>query len=59
MGGSQKNNIEGGLPKKGGLGQFADLRVGLGKKRGEGGVHTMVMETPKRSPNFAPNIKRI
>ena len=32
-GGSQKTNIEGGLPKKGGLGQFANLRVGLAKKR--------------------------
>ena len=31
-GGSQKTNIEGGLPKKGGLGQFANLRRGLGKK---------------------------
>ena len=30
--GLRKNNIEGGLPKKGGLGQFADLRGGLGKK---------------------------
>ena len=25
---SQKNNIQGGLPKKMGLGQFADLRGG-------------------------------
>ena len=32
-GGSQKTNIEGGLPKKRGLGQFANLRGGgLGKK---------------------------
>ena len=29
--GSQKTNIEGGLPKKG---QFADLTGGLGKKEG-------------------------
>ena len=43
--GSQKTYIEGGFPKKGGgggLGQFADLRGGLGKKdRGsvyEGGL---------------------
>ena len=37
MGGSQKANIEGeGLAKKGMLGQFDDLRRGLGKK--EGGV---------------------
>ena len=36
QGGSQKTNIEGGLPKKGELGQFADLRVGLGKKLGGG-----------------------
>ena len=28
-GGSGKTNIEGGLPKKGGLGQFAHLRGGL------------------------------
>ena len=27
-GGSQKTNIEGGLPKKGGFGQFVDLREG-------------------------------
>ena len=26
VGGSQKTNIEGGLPEKGGLGQFANLR---------------------------------
>ena len=34
--GVHKNkNIEGALPKKGGgLGEFADLRVGLGKKEG-------------------------
>ena len=32
----KKTNIEGGLPKKGELGQFADLRVGLGKKWGGG-----------------------
>ena len=31
---SQKTNIEGGLPKKGGFGQFADLGGGLGKKEG-------------------------
>ena len=37
-GSSRKTDIEGGLPKKGGLGQFADLREGgLGKKK-EGGV---------------------
>ena len=38
--GSQKNNIEGGLPKNDGLGQFANLRVGLARKWGgvlEGG----------------------
>ena len=34
-GGSRKTNIEGGLPKNGGLGQFADLRGGgLARKRG-------------------------
>ena len=33
-GGSGKTNIEGRLPKKEGLGQFADLRGGLGKKEG-------------------------
>ena len=31
-GSSRKTDIEGGLPKKGGFGQFADLREGLGKK---------------------------
>ena len=36
-GGSRKTNIDGGLPKRGGLGQFANLmRGGLGKK--EAGV---------------------
>ena len=34
---SQKTNIEGGLPKKGGFGQFADLRGGAWQER-EGGV---------------------
>ena len=35
--GSRKTNIEGGgLPKKGVLEQFADLRRGLGKKKGGG-----------------------
>ena len=45
--GSRKTNIEGRLPKKGGLGQFADLRGGggLARKRGwfffkGGGVDT-------------------
>ena len=34
-GGITKNNIKGrGLPKNGGLGQFADLREGLARKRG-------------------------
>ena len=34
---SQKTDIEGALPKKVGLGQFADLREGgLGKKEGVG-----------------------
>ena len=40
-GGSRKTNIEGGLPKKRGLGQFADLREDLARKRGgvfEGGL---------------------
>ena len=32
-GGSWNTNIEGGLPKKGGLGQFANLRRGLTRKR--------------------------
>ena len=38
-GGSRKTNIEGGLPKKGGLGRFANLR-GAWQERGvaiEGG----------------------
>ena len=34
-GGSQKNNIYGGLPKKGELGQFANLR-GPWQERGSG-----------------------
>ena len=34
-GSSQKTDIEGGLPKKGGLGQFADLKAGEG---GGGGL---------------------
>ena len=33
-GGSWKTNIEGGLPKKVRLGQFADLREDLARKRG-------------------------
>ena len=33
---SQKTDIEGGLPKKGGLGEFADLR-GAWQERGGGG----------------------
>ena len=39
--GSRKTNLQGqeggggGIAKKGGLGQFADLREGLGKKEGE------------------------
>ena len=46
-----KNQYRGrGLPKKGGLGQFADSRGGLGKKergmflrgRGDTPVHTML-----------------
>ena len=37
VGGSWKTNIYGGLPKKGGLGQFADLNGRLGKKEGEEG----------------------
>ena len=35
-GGSRKINIEGGLPKRVGLLQFADLRGLLGKKDGGG-----------------------
>ena len=32
--GLRKTNVEGGLPKKGGLGQFVDLRGrGLARKR--------------------------
>ena len=34
--GSSKNNIEGGLPNKRGLGQFADLREGGWQERGGG-----------------------
>ena len=32
LGGSQKTKVKGGLPKKGRIGQFADLREGLTKK---------------------------
>ena len=32
----KNSDIEGGLPKKGGLGQFTDLRWGLGKKEEDG-----------------------
>ena len=31
-----KNQYIGGLPKKAGIGQFADLREELGKKKGVG-----------------------
>ena len=46
----KKNNIQGRLPKKGVLGQFADLRVSLVKKRGwclcsHGGVLLLVRST--------------
>ena len=34
LGGYWKTNIEGGLPKKGGLRQFSDFRGQLGKKEG-------------------------
>ena len=34
MGGLEKPIYRGGLPKKGGLGQFVDLRGGLARKRG-------------------------
>ena len=33
-GGHKNKNIEEALPKNGGLGEFANLRVGLGKKEG-------------------------
>ena len=47
-----------GLPKKGGLGKFANLREGLGKKEGsgvfEGGgdtpMHTMVVPYTVKNP---------
>ena len=45
VGGSRKTNIEGGLPKKEGLGQFVDFREGGGLARKKGGdtpMHTMV-----------------
>ena len=36
-GGSRKTNIDGGLPKRGGLGQFANLmRGGAWQERGRG-----------------------
>ena len=35
-GSSRKTNIEGGLPKNGRLGHYADFREGLGKKEGGG-----------------------
>ena len=40
---SPKTNIEGGLPKKRGLGKFVDLRGGLARKREgcfRGGIDT-------------------
>ena len=40
-----KTDIEGGLPKKGGLGQFADLGGGLGKNKG-GSVFERGVDTP-------------
>ena len=49
---SQKTKIYWGLPKKGGLGHFADLKGGLGKKEGGGflrgvdaSMHTMELFT--------------
>ena len=53
---SQKTNIEGGLPKKGGFGQFADLGGGAWQERGVRGVfeegvdnlmHTMSLSSSK------------
>ena len=52
-GGSQKTNIEGGLPKKRGLGQFANLRGGAWQEIGvvvilrgvDTPMHAMIMET--------------
>ena len=34
VGGSQKTDIEAGLPKKGDMDSFIDLRVEIGKKEG-------------------------
>ena len=55
-GGSRKTNKEGGLPKKGGLVQFANLRGGFAGKRGgvlEGeGIYTP-MHTMKYECNSA------
>ena len=46
-GGVLKNQYIGGIAKKGGLGQFVDLRRGLARKRGvvflRGGVDTLMM----------------
>ena len=46
---SHKPDIEGGLPKKGGLGQFTDLRGGLVRKKGGGGVFEMGGLNPSRN----------
>ena len=54
---SRKTNIEGGLPKKGGLGYFAYLRGGLARKRGvvflRGGWYPMHTMFPPKI-NFPP-----
>lgn len=54
-GGSWKTNVEErGLPKKGGIGQFADLR-GLGKEEG-GGIFEGEGDTPMHTmANYKTN----
>ena len=46
-GNSRKTNIQGGLPEKGGLGQFTDLRGAL-QERG-GGLFLRGVDTPMQA----------
>ena len=47
-----KNQYIGGIAKKGGLGQFVDLRGGLARKRG-GGVFEGGVDTPMHTIDMA------
>ena len=53
-------NIEGGLPKKRGLGQFADLVGGCGQKKGGQGVFEWSVNTPMHTMyNLVLKLKQI